>query len=532
MKPLHFITSLFILLLTFSFFSLSAQQWTFASDWQAGRFDNNGSWMGGTELLNIRTHKGQLFATTGYWNDQPGDDPASGPHILVKKESNADWEVETTFDATFDGNRPRHLLIVALESIVFTKDSSGNNLPNPDTLLIAGVYDALGLGISVRNDDTKTYSNAVIRVGSPSNGNVYNIIRSIQKYTHPITGGEFLYIGSWSAVYKGWYDSNAPSKIKFNAQPAFSFPTSNTWVASMTVANGKLYAGCGPEANNVGGIWEKEDTSDDFTLIHRLPYPGSVSVSNPRGLTAIPDPKGGNHEVLLFAFEGNGDIIRLDPYNNYKATIEINVRDYFDALPNTFTTNVAAYNDIIPFRGRHLIGVAMTNATPAGAADTKAPRNGTYFLTRNVDASYTHQYVYDTANPVEEGLNLRAVRTICISPFNDETSTIYLGGFDGAGGPHHNTAWLYKGVLANRIDREPSENLTPYPNPAEHALYIHNAEKEIVDIVMYTLDGQVVRQESFPPRKTIHIAGLLPGTYFVKITFKNGEVIVKRVVKK
>lgn len=512
------------------------QTWNFTDEWQAGQFDSNNNWTGGTELLNIRAHKGQLFATTGYWNDLPGTDPTSGPHILIKKDYTAEWETDITFDALYNGNNPRHLLIVALESIIFTKDTLGNPLPVPDTLLIAGVYDALGLGLRVRDDDSGAYNNSVIYTGSPDNGNIYNIIRCMKKYTDPTSGGEFLYIGSWSEIYKGWYDSNEPTKIKFQSTPVFSFPTTDTWVASMTIANGKLYAGCGPEDAQVGGIWEKDLASDNFSLIFSLPFPGNVSVSNPRGLTTIPDPLGNSHDVILFAYEGNGDIIRIDPMDSYNAVVELNVKDYFDALPNTFTTNLAAYNDMLVFDNIHIIGVAMTNTTD-NQITTEPTNNGTYFLMRNADASYDHHYVYDYVNQVENGLNLRSVRTICASPFEeDEEGTIYLGGFDAAGGPHHNTAWMYKGQLTEvtqTINIQNDNSFLVYPNPfkKEICFVLNGQNQNIQSLKVYNTQGVLVLNilnntdhcESFP---------MLPsGAYILALELQDGKIVYEKIIK-
>ncbi len=514
----------------------NAQHWSFTSEWNAGQYDINGNWTGGTELLNIRVHKGQLFATTGYWRDEPGTNPVSGPHILRKDSINSNWVADITFDAMVSPQLRRHLRISSLESIIFTKDTLGNDISSPDTLLIAGVDDAFGLGVRVRNDQNGTYETAVISVGSDPFGQ-YNIIRSMVKYTDPLTGGEFLYVGGRSAIYKGWYDASEPSKLKFSSSPVFLFPTSATRVTSMTIANDKLYAGCGSEQNIAGGVWEKDTATDHFSLVYQLPFPGSNLSSNIRGLTTIPSQNGSADSDILLSFEGNGDIIRLEPWNNFNSTVEINIPDYFDTVPNTYSTNLAAYNEMTPFQDQWIIGVGVTNATATGEIDETPPNNGTYFLVRNQDASYTHQYIYDTSQPVAVGKNLRVVRTVCVSPF--DTNNVYLGGFDAGGGTsQHNTAWIYKGTLQDIVSGIEDTEYQPldlklYPNPAKNQLSISNLPSSFYGSVnIYNATGQLIQTG----KKTgtefgIETQRLKSGVYFIQIKTPNGSVVTRKFIK-
>ena len=50
------------------FIILNAQVWQ--SSFTAGSFDDNNSFMGGSEVLQLVSHKNKLFASISYWQDE------------------------------------------------------------------------------------------------------------------------------------------------------------------------------------------------------------------------------------------------------------------------------------------------------------------------------------------------------------------------------------------------------------------------------------------------------------------------------
>ena len=75
-------------------------------------------------------------------------------------------------------------------------------------------------------------------------------------------------------------------------------------------------------------------------------------------------------------------------------------------------------------------------------------------------------------------------------------------------------------------------NVKIYPNPASDKLYIAT-ETEVEEVVVYTITGVVVSQQSTDNRQqtlTIDLSDLKSGIYFVKVVTENGNV-VKRIVK-
>tara|TARA_Y100000996_G_scaffold56673_1_gene38480 strand:+ start:47 stop:316 length:270 start_codon:yes stop_codon:yes gene_type:complete len=50
------------------FVILNAQFWE--SSFAAGNFDDNNNFMGGSEVLQLVSHKNKLFASVSYWQDE------------------------------------------------------------------------------------------------------------------------------------------------------------------------------------------------------------------------------------------------------------------------------------------------------------------------------------------------------------------------------------------------------------------------------------------------------------------------------
>jgi hypothetical protein len=74
----------------------------FARDGQPGTKDDRGQWIGGTETIRFPQHQDKQFVSTGVWMDLPyfeakGEQPWTGPRILVKESAQAPWRVDMSF---------------------------------------------------------------------------------------------------------------------------------------------------------------------------------------------------------------------------------------------------------------------------------------------------------------------------------------------------------------------------------------------------------------------------------------------------
>ena len=91
--------------------SLTAQDWE--QSFIAGDFDDNGIFMGGSEVLHLVSHKKKLFASIGYWQDENnvwygGDDLNIGWAQIITLENEEDsWKVD--LDLGYNHLRPEIL---------------------------------------------------------------------------------------------------------------------------------------------------------------------------------------------------------------------------------------------------------------------------------------------------------------------------------------------------------------------------------------------------------------------------------------
>jgi hypothetical protein len=419
----------------------------FTRDYVPGAFDVNGQFMGGTATMFLTPHQGKLWAGIGYWNDVPRNDPSPGPQILVKEAHDAPWKVDFSFGAGY-------LRVDGMRSVTFTTDRFGNVLNPPVTMLLAAVSDISPpqeTTVWTRAENTNVWTKASLGSG--------RYARMIFDYKDMVAGPNGVHYvfaaDESSALYRGGYDAAAPGRIVWDPTPEITGPRR---MLSAAVANGDLYLGVatdGDPTNNFGGLFKRVNgPNPSWQFVYEWPRTGDIGLgSNLRGLTAIPDPNGGGHEVLIGVLENLKQIVRIDPANGNRVTVELNLEAYFDGKwgPNAIFY-YAAYNDMLPVtdpltgEALHLIGVWARHPDAAGTSNF----NNTWFMVRHANGTYEHAQVIDPAFPVPPYPGLWATRTIVPSPFPQEHGrVVYFGGCDAGGSAPswHNTAWIYRGRL-------------------------------------------------------------------------------------
>jgi hypothetical protein len=416
--------------------NLSSLQITFTRDYQAGTKDRRGQFMGGTETMRLAAHDGKLFAGLGYWTDQPGDDPSPGAQILVKRGPNADWELDRNF--------PGALRVNAMEPVTFTTDGGGKTLTPPVSLLLAdaGLTEAHNRGgaLSVwARDDTQQ-----IWVESRVTDNSKRAhIRAFGIHRDTVTGVDHVFAGTGAGeVFSGVYDPQTPSLIRWNAKPEYANPDFDGGpfrrCQGFCVANGKAYASISPS------LVERQDgPSPSWREVFRWKPTGDRAGQGLRGITGVPDPKGGDHEIILGSREQEGRILRIDPLNNYKVELELESQPFLQKKLGSFRGGkLVAYNRFEP--GKHpLTGAPIHWVTVAGykPEDPQAA----WLMIRHLDGTYEPFRVFDPN--LSDHPMLFSTRTLEFAPWNDRE--FYTGGYDGAANnrSNHNTAWIYKGTL-------------------------------------------------------------------------------------
>lgn len=421
----------------------------FSTDYHPGTRDARGKPMGGTETMRFLSHQGKLFASTGVWMDTPyfqpkGDAPWTGPQILIKESAGAPWRVDVGF--------PLAIRVDAMISATFVTEGSGRALDPPVKLLVASPSSE-NTAVWTRDDATGTWTEVVAAAGLRGG------LRSFCTYRDASTGTQFLFGGSTKtgSVFRAGYDPSAPGKLRWSPEPELS---GTGRIMCMAEANGALYAACGikDETPLSGGLFRRVDGEKPrWELLWRWPHliqERGDETEILRGLTAIPDPKGGGHQVLLGTCAYPGVVYRIDPGRNHAVTTELDIRAYFAKAFGVAAPRgpcLSAYNNFLPVthpdtgERAHLLGLWINHPAARGAE----LGGSAWYLVRHADGAYAHGRVFDPKCPrPNPPRGLLATRTIEVSPFpEDRGRVLYFGGYDCASVESHNTAWIYKGTL-------------------------------------------------------------------------------------
>ena len=434
------------------FVIISAQAWE--SSFSAGTFDNENNFMGGSEVLQLVSHKNKLFASISYWQDESniwygGDNSNIGWSQVISLDSpNEDWSVDLDLNSYY--LRPE-----ILKQVVFTKDMNGNNLLNPDTLLIVASYSSnfvFGPVIAsafVRNDQNSSWNETTIFEGSLPAGESYSI-RDMQIYTDQVTGEEMLFtsVGT-NGIFVGKYNPELEEKIQWSPFPEYG--PLDIRPLGIVVANNSLHFSSGDK------IYKRIDGfNPTYTIVHDFSDLNSdinSAVGGIRGLTVINN--GDNDSMLLMwcpNSQSKGTIFRLDPnldgsFNRiYETKLSLLVEDY---LPGTSVNYLlGAYNDFLkiynPIDNEYYHIVGFESTIQGGSYPSwNGYYSGALFAIRNSNAEYQLEEVNESISFNDS--ELVATRCYVKSPFNNENA-IYFGGFDPNGFLSTNKAWIYKKI--------------------------------------------------------------------------------------
>lgn len=490
--------------------SLTAQDWE--QSFIAGDFDDNGIFMGGSEVLHLVSHKKKLFASIGYWQDENnvwygGDDLNIGWAQIITLENEEDsWKVD--LDLGYNHLRPE-----ILKQVIFTRDHNGIPLDVPDTLLIAGAFSPnyisglVTANIFIRNDINGSWNQTIVYEGGFSSNESYSM-RDIEIYTDQVTGIENVIISvGTQGVFSGKYNPDVDGKIEIGSMPEIG--PLGIRPLGITITNGHLYFSSGNKLyKRNDGEYPSYDVVHDFNDLSSYINP---AVGGIRGLSTIPNPTGSDESMILMWCpdgQSKGTIFRLDPVNSqefervYETKVSLLVEDY---LPGeTVSYLLGAYNEFYFFtdpetsNDYNIIGIEsllQENIYPSW----NSYYSGGIIILRDSIGQYTLQEIdglidYDD-NP------LVSVRSYVKSPFENE-SAMYFGGFDPNGHISTNNAWIYKKIW-NTLDLEEKGSQTMvdftlhnnYPNPFNSSTSISYSiiEGNYINITIYDLIGNRIK---------------------------------------
>jgi hypothetical protein len=413
---------------------------SFQLSWHAGNKDIAGNLMFGTEIMRILPYKGKLYASTSLWMESDPSIPMAC-QLLVLDSPNGKWKILHQFST-------RNLRLVSLETVTFGTDTAGK--PITPVIMLLAAPDTVGAGeAQVFSLDDNTGELIPMSLGLCTS--TYASTRAIGSHHDSVIGIDLVFAGNdVLGMFSGTYDPSVSGGIKWQNSPELNIPAGER-VMGFTNSGGILY--CATSRH----IYKRMDgQKPNWREVYYCPQ--ETNATGIRGLTAVPNPSG-NGEVLLFG--ALSAIRHIDPSDNYKETIELDMKKYLGNLWNTVVTYVLpAYNDFLPYtipgtkekvylfgfesaysRGQVQAHPEWRVFTTHGAGTYAA--EGSYFI-RHSDAkndSFGVAEVTDSTLPT-----LVSIRTIAISPFaGDMGQVLYFGGFDCNSQPSHNTGWIYRG---------------------------------------------------------------------------------------
>lgn len=426
---------------------------------QAGMLDpETGRAIRGTEVVHLAAHKGRLYAGNGCWMDTRGYDNTSWAQVLRLDSRDGRWRVDQSLGRGY-------VRVTALRSVTFATDAAGRPLDKPVHLLLAASDRRLAASpdrpsgpewesnVWTRNDETAAWAKTTLPFGRK----LRRSTRALVVHRDRRTGVDRIMIAVGApGIFSGVFDAGLPGMIRWDKRAELGPVTIRPM--SFTEADGTLYASAGVSVyRRIDGktpSWEKiysDGTREHWEL-------GGI-----RGLTAVPSPTGSGQSIL---FSHTDRIIRVDPGEDYRATIELNIRPL---LAESWDVDVpgaiiAAYSDMIPLvdpatgRTVHLIGVE--GRIQRGAADSLYTENtyggwyaGGSYLIREADATYRVREVNGRWSPGKP--KLVAPRCCAVSPFStDGGQFVYLGGFDCNFFPALDTAWIFRAPLETVLGGE------------------------------------------------------------------------------
>jgi hypothetical protein len=518
--------------LVFMFFVCTIYSQNWSKSFTAGNNDINGNFLGGSEVLQLIDHKKKLYASIGYWQDQNniwygGTNNNIGWGQIISLDSpNGQWKEDLNLGSSY--LRPE-----VLKQIIFTKNTSGNLLSSPDTLLLTAGYSINYLTSTVtvksfvKDDINNVWKESQIVQGGFPAGENYSI-RDVEVFTDQLTGLERVYasVGT-KGIFVGTYNPSSPGKIDWVSNPEIG-PIGIRSLGIAT-ANNTMYFSSGNKLyrRNDGSIVSysvAHDFSDLNTTINS-------AVGGVRGLTTIQNSNANNEALLLMWCpngQSNGVIYRLEAdgqggFNRfYETKISLMVESY---LPGSSVNYLlGAYNEFYEYIDPitndtiHLIGFEA-DISGGGFPTWNGYYKGALFAKRETNIQYTIEEINGPISTNDAALV--ANRCYVKSPFDNEQGVIYYGGFDPNSNASTNMAWVYKkDFLANGVSElnQDKINFTIYPNPANNVLNInletdYRVKCELISIIGKTVFTCMVDLGA----NSIDISALSPNVYFVKI---------------
>ena len=452
----------------------------------AGYFDAQGKWAGGSEIMHLAAHAGSLYAANGYWLDArwviPPEGQKQSAQVLRLDKSDGKWQVDLDLGKANDLGL-EYMKGNILKSVSFSTTGEGRVLNASKHLLImaAGANFERGGAVSVwvRDDVAGTWHHTLVRHGSNAGG-IRWVPRDLQVYRDRVTGVDriFLLLGN-PGIISGVYDPREPSRIRWDRHVEFPFLTKGSFFTrplGIAEANDALHFSEG------SSIFRRIDGKrPQWEEILNLAEDTDTDVGGIRGLTAIQNPNGKGQSLLFVWAPGEraqSQVKRLDPdgKGGYTLHDEANLGQLMSRhlgvkVPYTLGGHNMMYPVPHPTTGEpvHIIGFYGSMAgKPELAWKGSRFYGGALYAVRTAAGKYS---VHEVNGPYTADKTLLvSPRAFCRSPFNPKE--IFIGGHDSSNKISDNLAWIFRAPLSVAVGIEAGSTAPTLPDSAPRMLRV------------------------------------------------------------
>ena len=448
--------------------------------YDAGYFDAQGKWAGGSEIMHLAAHAGSLYAANGYWLDArwviPPEGQKQSAQVLRLDKADGKWQVDLDLGKANDLGL-EYMKGNILKSVSFSTTGEGRVLNASKHLLVmaAGANFERGGAVSVwvRDDVAGTWHHTLVRHGSNAGG-IRWVPRDLQVYRDRVTGVDrvFLLLGN-PGIISGVYDPREPSRIRWDRHVEFPFLTKGSFFTrplGIAEANDALHFSEG------SSIFRRIDGKrPQWEEILNLAEDTDTDVGGIRGLTAIQNPNGKGQSLLFVWAPGEraqSQVKRLDPdgKGGYTLHDEANLGQLMSRhlgvkVPYTLGGHNMMYPVPHPTTGEpvHIIGFYGSMAgKPELAWKSSRFYGGALYAVRTAAGKYS---VHEVNGPYTADKTLLvSPRAFCRSPFNPKE--IFIGGHDSSNKISDNLAWIFRAPLSVAVGIEAGSPATTLPDTA------------------------------------------------------------------
>ena len=446
----------------------------------AGYFEAQGKWAGGSENMHLAAHAGSLYAANGYWLDArwviPPEGQKQSAQVLRLDKADGKWQVDLDLGKANDLGL-EYMKGNILKSVSFSTTGEGRVLNASKHLLImaAGANFERGGAVSVwvRDDVAGTWHHTLVRHGSNAGG-IRWVPRDLQVYRDRVTGVDriFLLLGN-PGIISGVYDPREPSRIRWDRHVEFPFLTKGSFFTrplGIAEANDALHFSEG------SSIFRRIDGKrPQWEEILNLAEDTDTDVGGIRGLTAIQNPNGKGQSLLFVWAPGEraqSQVKRLDPdgKGGYTLHDEANLGQLMSRhlgvkVPYTLGGHNMMYPVPHPTTGEpvHIIGFYGSMAgKPELAWKGSRFYGGALYAVRTAAGKYS---VHEVNGPYTADKTLLvSPRAFCRSPFNPKE--IFIGGHDSSNKISDNLAWIFRAPLSVAVGIEAGSTAPTLPDSA------------------------------------------------------------------